>query len=255
MCRGGRRSGPGRAARAGVPWPATAAARWCGRRRSPPGAPALEESVGRRPQSGPPPPRCRTACRRCRRRRPPGPARRAARPRPGCRGATGASPGARPPARSGRRAGSWCRRRTGRRPPRCPSRAPRTDRRAAGRRWRGRRSGGRRWRRPARRAPRRRPSVVDGLVDERAQLGPEGVGDGGEELRHEDDEEVLGRVDPERGAGGAAPVELAAPSPPWPWRPGRARRRSPARSRRPRSRPRRSPRSPCPAGWRRRAGG
>src|SRR5215472_12111197 len=52
-------------------------------------------------------------------------------------------------------------------------------------------------------------SIVDGLVHQRAQLGPEGVRDRGEQLGHEDDEEVLGRVHPEGGAGGAAPVEVA----------------------------------------------
>src|SRR6516225_7334105 len=62
-----------------------------------------------------------------------------------------------------------------------------------------------------RRASRAPPwgSIVDRLVHQRAQLGPERVGDRGEQLGHEDDEEVLARVDPEGGARGAAPVEVA----------------------------------------------
>ena len=132
-----------------APWPAAAAARWCGRRRRPPCGP--RRPAGRRPplRSGPPPPRCRRASRRCRRHRPPGPARRA-----GCRarggtGAAGASPGAPRWGRSGRPAGSWCRRRRARRPGRGPSARP-GPAWGGGRRWSGRRSAAPRWRRPGR---------------------------------------------------------------------------------------------------------
>src|SRR4030095_16844226 len=51
--------------------------------------------------------------------------------------------------------------------------------------------------------------VDQGLVDELAQLGAERVGGGRYQLGHEDGGELLGRVDPEEGAGRAAPGELA----------------------------------------------
>ena len=54
------------------------------------------------------------------------------------------------------------------------------------------------------------PSVIDGLVDQRPQLRPEGIGHRGQELGHEDGEEILVRVDPEGRAGRAAPVESPA---------------------------------------------
>src|SRR5438874_690358 len=51
--------------------------------------------------------------------------------------------------------------------------------------------------------------VDDRLVDELPQLRPNVVRARGDELRHENDAEVLDRVDPERRAGQTSPVELA----------------------------------------------
>src|SRR5881227_1312518 len=52
-------------------------------------------------------------------------------------------------------------------------------------------------------------SVDKGLVDELLELGPDWVGAGREELGHEQGRDLLQRVDPEGGAGRAAPGELA----------------------------------------------
>src|SRR5579872_1180342 len=51
--------------------------------------------------------------------------------------------------------------------------------------------------------------VVQGGVDERAQLAPDRVGRRRDELGEKDDRKVFDRIDPEGGAGRAAPVELA----------------------------------------------
>src|SRR3984957_1081501 len=52
-------------------------------------------------------------------------------------------------------------------------------------------------------------SVDQRLVDELAQLRPDRIGTRGHELSEEADRQLLGRVDPEGGAGRAAPVEFA----------------------------------------------
>ena len=91
------------------------------------------------------------------------------------------------------------------------------------------------------------PSVVDGLVDQRAQLGPERVGDGREQLGHEDGEEVLDGVDPE-GRVAARPSRTRRPSRPWRSRPVRGRRRSRGRSPTPSKLA--SPKPPRATSWR-----
>src|SRR5205823_4514519 len=52
-------------------------------------------------------------------------------------------------------------------------------------------------------------SAHDGLVDQLPQLRPDGVDAGGEQLGHEHAGDLLHRIDPERGAGHAAPAVLA----------------------------------------------
>ena len=53
------------------------------------------------------------------------------------------------------------------------------------------------------------PSVHDRSVHHGLELAPDWVGARREKLRHEDGDELLPRVNPEGGAGSAAPGELA----------------------------------------------
>src|SRR4051812_42928562 len=61
------------------------------------------------------------------------------------------------------------------------------------------------WRRTSAARPR---SVDERLVDQLVQLRPDRVGARGQELREEQDDELLGGVDPERRARRSAPPEL-----------------------------------------------
>src|SRR5215469_11156673 len=56
---------------------------------------------------------------------------------------------------------------------------------------------------------RARSCLEQGLVDELAELGADRVGAGRDQLGEERHRQLLGRVNPERGAGQAAPRQLA----------------------------------------------